>query len=62
MVVLDASAVLAFMFKETGHDVVAGYLSDCCISSVNLLEVAARFQRDGLSPKPVLELVPQLGI
>lgn len=62
MIVLDASALLAFMFKETGHEVVAGYLDDCCISSVNLLEVASRFSRDGLPAAPVLQLISSLGI
>jgi PIN domain nuclease of toxin-antitoxin system len=62
MIVLDASALLAFMFKETGHEVVAGYLDDCCISSVNLLEVASRFSRDGLPVAPVLQLISGLGI
>ncbi len=62
MIVLDASALLAFMFKETGHDVVANYLHDCCISSVNLLEVASRFSRDGLPVAPVLQLISSLGI
>lgn len=62
MIVLDASALLAFMFKETGHEVVAGYLNDCCISSVNLLEVTSRFSRDGLPVAPVLQLISGLGI
>lgn len=62
MIVLDASALLAFLFKETGHEIVAGYLDDCCISSINLLEVASRFSRDGLDPEPVLETITSLGI
>lgn len=62
MILLDASALLAFLFKEMGHDVVLEYLDDCCISSVNLLEVASRFSRDGLDPQPVLEVINSLGI
>lgn len=62
MILLDASALLAYMFKETGHEVVAGYLNDCCISSVNLLEVASRFSRDQLPAEPVLHLIAELGI
>ncbi len=62
MIVLDASALLAYMFEETGHEQVAGYLGDSCISSVNLLEVASQFRRDGLSPAPVLQLISSLGI
>ena len=62
MIVLDASALLAFMFEENGHEQVADSLEDSCISSVNLLEVASRFSRDGLSPAPVLQLISSLGI
>jgi PIN domain nuclease of toxin-antitoxin system len=62
MIVLDASALLAYLFKETGHEIVTGYLDDCCISSVNLLEVASRFSRDGLDPQPVLETITTLDI
>ena len=61
-VVLDASALLAYMFQEPGHEVVANYLEESCISSVNLLEVASRLSRDGVSPKPVLEMIQTLGI
>lgn len=48
MIVLDASALLAYMFKETGHECVARYIDDACISSVNLSEVAGRLVRDGV--------------
>ncbi|MEZ5450469.1 MAG: PIN domain-containing protein [Thiolinea sp.] len=62
MIVLDASALLAFLFRETGHEKVADYLEDCCISSVNLLEVASRFSRDGVDPGPVLDTIHSLSI
>ena len=42
MVVLDASALLAYLFKETGHERVALSIEDACISTVNLSEVAGR--------------------
>jgi PIN domain nuclease of toxin-antitoxin system len=61
-IVLDASAILAYIFKESGHEVVAEHLENSCISSVNLLEVATRFHRDGLSPEPVIEMIQDLGI
>jgi PIN domain nuclease of toxin-antitoxin system len=47
MIVLDASALLAYLFKETGHEIVAKYIEDACISTVNLSEVAGRLIRDG---------------
>ncbi|NOS89744.1 MAG: twitching motility protein PilT [Methylococcaceae bacterium] len=33
MIVLDASALLAYLFEETGHQVVAQYIEDACIST-----------------------------
>ncbi len=47
MIVLDASALLAFLFREPGHEQVATVLHDCCMSTVNLSEVVGRFVRDG---------------
>jgi ribonuclease VapC len=47
MIVLDASALLALLYQEPGHEVVSAHLSDCCISTVNLTEVVSRFVRDG---------------
>ncbi len=61
-IVLDASALLAYLFKETGHEIVAEHLEHSCISSVNMLEVATRFHRDGLSPEPVIKMIQDLGI
>lgn len=53
MIVLDASALLAYLFEETGHQVVAQYIEDACISTVNLCEVAGRLVRDGVDPRPL---------
>lgn len=49
MIVLDASAVLALMFREPGHDQVAARLRQSCISTVNLAEVIGRFVRIGVT-------------
>lgn len=49
MKALDASAILAFMFGEPGHEAVEASLADACASTVNLAEVIARFTRDGHS-------------
>lgn len=51
MIALDASALLAFLFGEKGHEQVAGHLDASCISTVNLSEVASRFARDGKDPR-----------
>ena len=50
MNVLDASALLAFLFREPGHERVEEVIEDCCLSSVNLAEVLGRFARDGHDP------------
>lgn len=50
MSVLDASALLAYLFDEPGASVVAKVLDSVCISSVNFSEVAARVARNGLTP------------
>ena len=66
MIVLDASALLAYLFRETGHRIVEKYLESACISAVNLSEVAGRFTRDGIDAglfiqeiqKTSIEIVP----
>jgi ribonuclease VapC len=50
MIALDASALLAFLFREPGHERVADALATSCVSTVNLSEVLARFVRDGHDP------------
>lgn len=49
MIVLDSSALLAYLFKEPGGDRVLQVLPGSCMSSLNLSEVVARFLRDGHS-------------
>ena len=41
-VVLDSSALLAFIHGEPGGEVVAGVVGEACISSVNLAEVVTK--------------------
>ena len=54
MIALDASALLAYLFRETGHEHVGAVLSGCCLSTVNLAEVLGRFTRDGHDVDTVL--------
>lgn len=56
--VLDASALLAFLFAEDGHAQVAERLDGSCMSTVNLAEVIGRFARDG---HDVAEVQEQIG-
>jgi PIN domain nuclease of toxin-antitoxin system len=53
VIVLDASALLALLFSEPGHQRVAEVLGDCCMSTLNLAEVLGRFSRDGHAPADV---------
>ncbi len=50
MSVLDASALLAYVFDEPGADVVAEIIGMTCMSSVNFSEVLTRIARDGHTP------------
>ena len=54
MKVLDASALLAFLFREPGHEMVASEIASACISTVNLAESLGRIARDGHDPQPLL--------
>jgi PIN domain nuclease of toxin-antitoxin system len=54
MIALDASALLAFLFREAGHEQVGVLIEDSCLSAVNLSEVIARFVRDGHDASTVL--------
>ncbi|MEM8769544.1 MAG: type II toxin-antitoxin system VapC family toxin [Pseudomonadota bacterium] len=52
---LDASALLAYLFRETGSALVGTVIEDSCMSAVNLSEVLGRFVRDGHSVIEVQE-------
>jgi ribonuclease VapC len=62
MIVLDASALLAFLFREPGHETVAALLDGALMSTVNLAEVLSRFARDGHDPRPVAARLARAGI
>jgi ribonuclease VapC len=62
MVALDASALIALVLREPGHDRVSARLAGACISSVNLVEVLARFIRDGIDVDEASGSIEALGI
>ncbi len=62
MIVIDASALLALLLKEPGHEKVTARLSGALISAVNLSEVLARLVRYGISPEDAYPKVVELGI
>jgi PIN domain nuclease of toxin-antitoxin system len=53
--VLDASALLALLFEEPGHEQVAVAADGASVSTVNLAEVLTRFVRSGHPIAAVLE-------
>lgn len=57
MIALDASALLAFLFREAGHTIVGAALPQSCLSTISLSEVLARFVRDGHDPREALALI-----
>lgn len=62
MIALDASAMLAFLFREPGHEIVAQHIGDSVMSTVNLSEVLARFVRDGHSAEVLLHKIQRTNI
>ncbi len=47
-VVLDASALLALIHREPGHDLVASAVAEAVISAVNLAEVVGKLAERGV--------------
>ena len=62
MIVLDASALIAALFKEQGFERVTAKLPGACVSTLNLAEVFTRFIRDGHSTAAVLRRLAPLAI
>jgi PIN domain nuclease of toxin-antitoxin system len=59
-VVLDASAVLAFLRAETGADAVLAHLGNAAISTVNLQEVIKELVLDGLAAETIRSILAGL--
>ncbi len=62
MVVLDASALLAYLKNEPGGDVVDGVLSESVISSVNWAEVIQKSIVAGVDVDGMLDELQVLGL
>jgi PIN domain nuclease of toxin-antitoxin system len=63
MLVLDASAVLAYLQQEPGMDAVRKALqAGSTINTVNLAEVCAKLKGRGVEPRPVVERLKALGL
>ncbi len=60
--VLDASAVLAYLYGETGADKVELLLENSTISRVNVTEVLTKLVRDGLTIDEAKETFDKLSL
>ena len=60
--VLDASAVLALLFEETGAEVVRAQLRTGVIGAANLAEVLAKLSDHGLPAAEAIRAVAILGL
>lgn len=59
-IVLDASALLAFLNGEAGAERVIELLPDACISAVNLSEVMAKLVEKGIPAREAAEILASL--
>ena len=60
--VLDASALLAVLYREPGSVMVEPYFARAVVSSVNFSEVAARLSDRGIDSQEVLKILSGLGL
>ena len=60
MVVLDTSAVLALIYMEPGHDIVAESMRGGAISAVNLQEVYKSLFKKGVAPADAQALIARM--
>lgn len=60
--VLDASALLAVLYREPGSVVVERYFAQAVVSSVNFSEVAAKLSDRGIDSQEVLEILSGLSL
>ncbi len=61
-VVLDASALLALLNKEPGHEEIARIISRVAISAVNLSEVAAKLAESGMPGEAIRDALEGLAL
>jgi len=62
MIILDASALLAYLHKETGWEAVQGVIADAAIGAVNWSEVAQKITQKGMDVETVRGLLEELGL
>ena len=60
--VLDASAILAYLHREPGGELVVRYLSAAFASAVNVAEVGTRLADRGMTDDKVRQAITDLGM
>lgn len=60
--VLDASAVLAYLHREPGWDKVRAAIGEACIGAVNWSEIAQKATRKGLNVETARVLLTEVGL
>jgi len=60
--VLDASALLAYLHRESGWEAVQPVINDAVISAVNWCEVAQKAEQKGMVVISVRSLLEELGL
>lgn len=61
-IVFDASAVLALLRRERGHQSIEQFLPDGRVSAVNLAEAATKLEEEGNPPEEVVDDLAVLGL
>jgi len=61
MIVLDASALLTYLHKETGWESVQSVIPESCMGTVNWSEVAQKIAQKGMDVSAVRSLLEELG-
>ncbi|MDQ6968750.1 MAG: type II toxin-antitoxin system VapC family toxin [Mariprofundaceae bacterium] len=62
MIILDASALLAYLHQETGWESVQSVIPESCIGTVNWCEVAQKIVQKGMDVGAVRNLLEELGL
>ena len=62
MIVIDSSALLAFLLREPGHEIVTAQLAQASMSTVNFSEVLARMSRENIAPRTLGPKLLELGL
>ena len=59
---IDASALLALLFREPGQEMVQASLGMGAVSAVNLAEVATKLVRKGVPPQSAVDILRNLSL